>query len=57
MAEKEIVNRYHNKINSTLFSKANNLMSKSHYSLWRIKRNNNKYNNHKMLTIRQGDKR
>ena len=50
-------NSYHNKINSTFVSKANNLMSKSHYSLCRIKSNNNKYNNHKMVIIRQGDKR
>ena len=50
-------NSYHNKINSTFVSKGNNLMSKSHYSLCRIKSNNNKYNNHKMVIIRQGDKR
>jgi len=48
---------YHNKINSTFVSKMNNLLSKSHYSLCRIKSNNNKYNNHKMVSIRQGDKR
>ena len=53
----DINNNYHNKINSTFASKTNNLMSKSHYSLCRIKSNNNKYNNHKMVTIRQGDKR
>ena len=50
-------NIYHNKINSTFASKANNLLSKSQYSLCRIKSNNNKYNNHKMVTIRQSDKR
>jgi hypothetical protein len=50
-------NNYHNKVNSTFVSKKNNLMSKSHYSLCRIKSNNNNYNNHKMVTIRQGDKR
>ena len=49
--------KYHNKINSTFFSKANDLVSRSHYGLYRIKSNNNKYNNHKMVTIRQGDKR
>jgi len=50
-------NNYNNKINSTFFSKENNLLAKSQYSLCRIKSNNNKYNNHKMVTIRQGDKR
>ena len=50
-------NSYHNKIFSIFFSKANNLKSKSHYSLCRIKSNNNKHNNHKMMTIRQGEKR
>jgi hypothetical protein len=50
-------NNYHNKINSTFVSKPNNLSNKSYYSLCRIKSNNNRYNNHKMVTIRQGDKR
>ena len=48
-------NNYHNKINSTLISKDNNLLSQSHYCLSRIK--SRKYNNHKMVTIRQGDKK
>ena len=47
--------KYHNKINSLSYSKNNNLFSKSHYSLCRIKNNNNKYNNHKTITIKQSN--
>ena len=50
-------NIIHNKINSTFIAKANNLLSKSHYSLCRISSSNNKYNNHKMVSIKQGDKK
>jgi len=50
------ISNIHNKVNSTFIAKANNLLSKSHYSLCRINSSNNKYNNHKMVTIRQGDK-
>jgi hypothetical protein len=49
-------NIIHNKINSTFIAKAKNLLSKSHYNLCRIKSSNNKYNNHKMVSIKQGDK-
>jgi hypothetical protein len=49
-------NIIHNKINSTFIAKAKNLLYKSHYNLCRIKSSNNKYNNHKMVSIKQGDK-
>ena len=50
------ISNINNKINSTFIAKANNLLSKSHYSLCRINSSNNKYNNHKMVSIKQGDK-
>ena len=55
--DSNIDSNYHNKINSTFISKANNVLSKSHYSLCRIKSSNNRYNNHKMVSIKQGDKK
>jgi hypothetical protein len=51
------ISNINNKINSTFIAKANNLLSKSHYSLCRINSSNNKYNNHKMVSIKQGDKK